>query len=1064
MRSYLLYSTCLAALAFPAAAETTISTSVPGPVRTSTIKAGAADDILINSSGTVNGTAGGAVIIDSNHKLNSQGSILVGNINNVAAVDVASGVTSGITLSGKIVVDESFTPTDADNDGDLDGPFATGSNRFGIRTNGAMTGNILITGTGTITVEGNNSAGILLGGPLTGNFSTDGKINVLGSNTVGVQLSDVSGNVRLAGEIAAQGENAIAVRSTGDVAGAMTLQGKIVATGYRYVTPPSDPSKLDADDLLQGGPAVSIEGDVAKGIIVAIPPKDNSTTDNDEDDDGIEDSKEGSGQIQSYGSAAAIRIGSASDIAIGATEATGTGFGLIIDGSVAGSGVYSGVEANGLQIGGLGGNVTIANGIGVTGLISAKSVDRAATAVRLDVGASTPELRNAGKILASSGNTAQSVATAIDIKAGASLPVLRNSGEIKASTGSNGTAIAIIDRSGTLSLIENSGSIAGSGAAADSDRNIAIDLSANAGGATIKQTAVAANFAAPSISGAIRFGAGSDVLDIADGSLSGNVSFGEGANSFVLSGDAVASGKLIFGAGNDVITTSGTSVFNGTVDFGGGSDSLAIGGTSFTGELLNSAGLAVSVNKGSFGVVKTASIASLDVTNGGTISVTLDKTAGQSSLLNVSGTASFGENSKLQLKVANVDQAEGHFIVINAGTLVGGDKLSATTDLLPFLYKGSLSVTGNQVAVDVSRKSASELGLNRSESAAYGAIYEAIGTDDDIGSSFLGLRNQEEFVGTLRQMLPEHAGGTFEAVTMGDRTAARALMDPKAPYEDEGGVAYHFNQIAWGSSKSIGDTAGYEIGGWGATGGAEISTGLGRFGVTLGYLWGKEDDEATDNRVNADQYSIAAHWRLQKGGLQLAARGSYSFISFDGQRFFVSDSGEEPVERTIEGEWDGSLVSASLNASHELWAGSFYVRPSAGVEYYRLSEDGYQEEGGGSALDLSVEKRTSDELAANLLLAAGFETGGMRPDEGFFRLEAEAGRRQIVGGSLGKTRARFEDGDMFELDPGERESGWVGRIRGIGGNSGFRVAGEIGAEEREEKVGLSARASLLLGL
>jgi hypothetical protein len=46
---------------------------------------------------------------------------------------------SGITLSGKIIVDESFTPTDTDNDGDLDGAFATGSNRFGIRTNGAMT-------------------------------------------------------------------------------------------------------------------------------------------------------------------------------------------------------------------------------------------------------------------------------------------------------------------------------------------------------------------------------------------------------------------------------------------------------------------------------------------------------------------------------------------------------------------------------------------------------------------------------------------------------------------------------------------------------------------------------------------------------------------------------------------------------------------------------------------------------------------------------------------------------------------------------------------------------------
>ena len=52
----------------------------------------------------------------------------------------------------------------------------------------------------------------------------------------------------------------------------------------------------------------------------------------------------------------------------------------------------------------------------------------------------------------------------------------------------------------------------------------------------------------------------------------------------------------------------------------------------------------------------------------------------------------------------------------------------------------------------------------------------------------------------------------------------------------------------------------------------------------------------------------------------------------------------------------------------------------------------------------------------------------------------------------------------FTPDPGGPESGWVGRLRGIGGNGNFRLAGEVGAEERESKIGLSARASLVLGL
>jgi hypothetical protein len=45
-----------------------------------------------------------------------------------------------------------------------------------------------------------------------------------------------------------------------------------------------------------------------------------------------------------------------------------------------------------------------------------------------------------------------------------------------------------------IGIDRNSGTIAASGAAADSNRNVAIDLSANTTGATIKQTLVAATF------------------------------------------------------------------------------------------------------------------------------------------------------------------------------------------------------------------------------------------------------------------------------------------------------------------------------------------------------------------------------------------------------------------------------------------------------------------------------------------------------------------------------------------------------------------------------------------
>jgi hypothetical protein len=180
----------------------------------------------------------------------------------------------------------------------------------------------------------------------------------------------------------------------------------------------------------------------------------------------------------------------------------------------------------------------------------------------LAAGTTLPELRNAGTLGAVvSGTTGTGQATALLIDNGASLTTLRTSRVISASTISGGSAYAILDRSGTLGLIENSGAIVASGAAADSGRNVAIDLSARSADSTIRQTVVAAGIAAPQIIGDVRFGAGSDLLDLADGSMVGNVFFGGGTNRLTLSGDAGFLGNADFGGGAGTLSLAGTSVF-----------------------------------------------------------------------------------------------------------------------------------------------------------------------------------------------------------------------------------------------------------------------------------------------------------------------------------------------------------------------------------------------------------------------------------------------------------------------------------------------------------------------
>lgn len=1047
----LLASTCLAAITITSAAhaETSVTDKRTAAIRTSTIKAGAADDIRITSAGSVVPTAAGsAVFLDSANKLINEGTIQLTNQDNSNGIRAEAGIGGSIAnaANAKIIVDETYSPTDADNDGDLDGPLAAGAGRAGIRTMGAFAGDIV--NSGQISVEGKDSAGIQLGGALGGKLSQDGSIAVVGDRSVGVRTGDISGAVRIAGTVSAQGQNASAVSIEGNLGGALVIQGALTATSYRTATPPASVAKLDADDLLQGGPAVRIAGNVAGGVIFAVPPKDASSTDSDEDKDGIDDSKEGSASVTSYGSAAAVEIGSATRaVSIGAVAGNGDGHGLVIDGSLLGAGSYAGVDGSGLVIGGLGQAVTIAGGMTVNGTVGASGAS--ATAVRIGSGASVPRVKVAGTIQATGTNAAAARTVALQVDAGAAVFEIANSGTIRATASgtaaANGaTAIAILDRSGEVDLISNSGTISATGASAGN--NIAIDLTANATGARVAQTVVASGIAAPSITGDLRFGSGNDILDIADGSVTG---------------------KASFGAGNDAMSLAGTSSYSGDVDFGGGADRLTLTGSAkFSGQLLGAQGLAVAFDGGTLDIGKTtASVDSLSVGGGGTLVVTVDTATRTNTLYQVAGQASLAGGAKVVVNLSGVAGAEGSYTFVKAGSVSVPTTIAPNSAVLPFMFKGTISATSpTELAVIVTRKSVVELGLNRSQAGAYSAIYTALGKDAKVAGVYLAAADGDAFRRQLRQMLPDHAGGSFETVTMGSRATAGFLADPGAPFADQGKWGYWIQQVGWGTSKGLGDTASYDISGWGIASGAELKTKLGNFGLYFAYLAGKDADGGTDNSVDAGQYEVGGYWRGNWGPLQGWTRASWAHVDFRGKRHFQGTAAGESVERRARGKWSGRLVSAAAGASYTVQMGSFSLRPAGAVDYYRLKEDGYAETGGGDAFNLIVDGRTSDELALSGTVAAGFDFGGQNEDAGWFRIEAEGGRRQLVGGSLGSTTAQFAGGANFALEPEQRTSGWIGKLRAVGGGNGFQIGGEAGAEQQQGRAALSLRASLVVGL
>lgn len=1026
-----------------ASAQTVIDTKRTTPVRTATVNNGAAADINIVAAGSVvTSGSGTAVTIDSNNKLANAGTIQTTDANDAIGIGANAGVTGEIANSGKIILDETYSPTDIDKDGDLDGPFAQGARRTGIRTAGAFTG--AISNSGEITIKGNDSAGIFLTGPLTGNLTQSGKINVLGDRSVGVRTGAVSGNVVLGGSIVAVGEGAVGARVDGDIGGALTVEGGIGSTGYRYTTPPADVSKLDPDDLLQGGSALVVGSNVAGGITLG------NTTGKAAD-------------LITNGSAPTMQIGSATrSVVIGATGGTTSAPGLVVNGRITSAGVYSGVRATALAIGGLGGTVQIAQGIGIGGTVQATANGAEATAIRFGAGASTPELRVSGAVTATGGGTPTALTTAVLIDTGASVPTIRNTGAIRASA-TGASATAILDRTGGLTLVENAGAIAGAGA--DSSRSTAIDLSANTSGAVIRQIAPATGAAAPTITGAIRFGSGDDRLQIGAGSVSGDVTFGSGSNRLEMSGTGTYAGTATFGTGADTLTIGDTARFDGVADFAGqGQDLLAITGKGiFAGRLANAAHVAVTVASGggTFAANGVTNIASLSLGDQSILSVALDKANPTGNLIQVGGATTIGANSQLALRVSGGTDVTGRYIVLRSGTLTGASNLTLAPSAMPFLYKGAIvAAQPNEIAVEVSRKAKTELGLSKAGVSAFDAIDAAIGSDAKLSDAIRGIYDGAAFRGAVEQMLPNYTGSVFEGVTLASRAAAAQLREPAGEFSEEGKWGYWLTPLGWDASKGTRSTRSYDVRGWGISGGIEHKTDAGNFGASLSYMNGRDNEGSGVNRVNHGQYELAGFWRARWGALAAQARASAAFLSFDSQRQFDGVIGTEAVQRRATADWNGMLYSGSGSVSWEHWVGQFNVRPILAVDYYRLNEDGYRERGGGTGYDLTVDKRTSDELALTASVAAGINFGGDNRYAQWSRLEIEGGRRERIAGTLGRTVARFGDGTPFILDPEARDGGWIGRVRAITGTSEIRLSGEVNAEQRLGDVALSARAAL----
>jgi hypothetical protein len=1047
-----LKATCITTLATllaaQAMADTTVSTATTTPLVTSS-----AGNINITADGSIAPTtSSNAVTINSNNTVTNAGKITFNGIDNAAGIVANGGVTSSITNSGTITLDETYTRTDSNGDGVLDGPYANGTNRYAIRLDGPFTGPI--NSTGAITVRGNNSAAIFVTGPLTGNFTTNtGAITVTGDNSYGVRLGNVTGNVAISSAISMLGGNAPGLALTGDVTGQVVVHGAITTTGYSSTTLPTDVTKLTAQNLEQGGSAMIVGGNVTGGVLIAAAPTSTTDTTADVDKDGIADAGQGTATFITYGAAPALLVGSSSNATtLGVFQ--GNTNGLIINGNVSGAGVYSGISATGVQIGGLGQAVTINGGIAIGGAVAGSSNGSVGTGMRLYSGVTTPQLTVSGTLAGNASATAGGTSVGLQIDAGASLPAITNTGVISATTtASTGLSTAILDRSNTLNSVTNNGTIA---AASTDGSGRAIDVSGRTTAFTYtQQLASSTQTSSPAISGAILTGSGNDVINISAGTAQSKVSLGAGNDAINLSGTTLASMDAALGDGDDSITLSDKAVYLGPADFGAGNNSLTINGTSgFFGKFNNGgSNIAVKVNGGTLALntTETSTMGSLAVA-GGTLGVVVDPSTGAHSLINVTGATTISAATTLKVSVTNFGVTANPLTVLQSGTLTGSSNLTLSIDALPYLLKGVLVAndTAGTVGVSVQRKTATELQMRQSEAAAYDAVFTAISGNTQLSNLFLGFADRDSTMLRYREMLPDHQGGVFDVLTQGAR--ALAPTQTATPWAQLGHVSLWVQQAVWDEHQRADLTPGNGGSGWGLTGGADVGIGdKSRIGLSIGYIHGSVRDSG-DNEVTANQFGGGIHWLSDLGNFHFAAYGSAGFVRLQEKRFFSGTTATSAAVLTSKGSWNGLNLAAGAKASYEAnLGGTFYVRPSGELTYNRLSEGKHSESGGGTAFDLIVDKRNSDELAVTGLLAAGVQFGNTTdPDATTFRFELEGGRRQILQSNLDGTTAHFAGGNDFTLLPEDRKSGWIGGLNASLGSSSFRFIASGQVETRSD--------------
>lgn len=1029
MRRRFLFASALVSLTVtaPAAfADREITDEITTPIATSTAgDGGVPDNIVISAGGRVTLVPGAtAVTIDSDNDVTTTGSIIIeGDDDGGVGIHAIGGNSGTITHSGLIQVLAETRAGDTDDpaDGMVDGPIAVGSNRVAILVDGnaVFTGDIIATAGSTMTVIGNDSAGLRVLTGLDGNIDLAGNVRAIGDNSFGVEIrGHVTGDVEIDGRVEIQGEDSGSILIASDVDGGVSIGATVTATAYRFVGRPGEEARasLEAEDTGQSGSPVLINGNIGGGVFFSGYSADRPSTP--------------STSITVRGSAPAAHIlanASSGDIVLGevvleaiaddpdtadvdeSVAAELIGYALVNRGAINAQGNLDGIDTIGLQVSGADGHtVSLTGGFLNDGNIGGSAWSATSTGVVMGMGAIVPTFANTGDILVRT-NGEGALARGVYIDTGASVPMLVNSGIIDATSLNGGGAVALTDLSNSLTMIENTGEIAAYhlnsvvGTDPQVDDLVAIDLSANTIGTTIRQyrAADAADDHVEEIIGEVRLGSGDDVLQIESGVVTGDIAFGDGADQLMITG-GIVTGGLTDSDGNLVVEVDGAQL--------------------------------------SLGANTSANITTARFGDGSVIRFQIDDESGTAANITASGDITFQSGSRVAATLANLIGDGATFVVVSANNLVIEESLDILQDTeAPWLYESNLEFdpnNANALILTLRRRTADELGMNANQGAAYTAALEGWQNNDELGQAIASLLTQDEFFAAYDQLLPEYSASAIQFALAANDSAVGALANRleavrRSPEESGGLWVQEFGYFADRAGSAFGP--GYRGHGIGVAVGFDRPVGP-FYAVGLNVVGAASEVSeinGVDEPMSAITAQIGSYAGARFGTFDFDVYGAVGYDSFEhNRRVLIGAFDASPTA-----DWTGWHTSASARIARDIAVGdSWFVRPAFSVDYLRLSESGYTETGGGVGVDLTVDDRETSSFSGTGLLTLGarFEN-----TNSWWSPSVRVGFRNEFGGGESETDASFADfDDTFTL---RSQS-----MPGTGGIFGFGIAAGSG--------------------